>query len=166
MNNQKQETAASARELLRHTLATLAYRARKVVTDVPGEIANLKASETTRTPKEILAHICDLLDWGLSVAQGEQKWSPQSSATWDEEVERLFAALERLDSYLASDQPLGFSAEKIFQGPIADALTHVGQIALLRRIGGARVRGENYFGAQINSGQVGRDQPKPAFEFD
>ena len=71
-----------------------------------------------------------------------------------------------LDRRLASDEPLGFSPEKLFQGPIADALTHVGQITLLRRMAGSPVRGENYFKAAIAVGQVGPDQPTPRREFD
>jgi hypothetical protein len=81
-------------------------------------------------------------------------------------VARFFAALKEFDSYLASQAPLGFPSEKLFQGPVADALTHVGQIAILRRLAGAPVRGENYFKADITAGRVGAEQSGPRVEFD
>ena len=154
------------REMLRHTLATLAYRGRKAVLGAPDSFAMFRAGETSRTPNEILAHIGDLLDWALSIAQGKQAWNNSRPSAWNEEVERLFGALHEFDMYLASDSPLAVPSERLFQGPIADALTHVGQITLLRRLASAPIRGENYFVAGITSGRVGADQPAPHREFD
>ena len=132
----------------------------------PASFRDFRAFETTRTPGEILAHVGDLLDWGLSIAEGEQKWHNSSPLPWDQEVERFFAALERLEACLASGVQLHVPAEKMFQGPIADALTHVGQINLLRRMAGIPVRGENYYVAEITAGNVGREQSPPRREFD
>jgi hypothetical protein len=154
------------RELLRHTLATLAYRGGKAISNAPAHFAAFRVYETTRTPAEILAHIGDLLDWALRTAQGEQIYKRSSPLPWEEESARFFAALKALDSCLASTKSLGYPAEKIFQGPIADALTHVGQIALLRRMAGAPVRGESYFRAEIEAGRVGADQSTTRMEFD
>jgi hypothetical protein len=154
------------RDLLRHTLATLAYRGGKAVRGAPPEFAGYHAAETTRTPGQILAHVGDLLDWSLSVAKGKEEWHNSAPLAWDREVQRFFAALERFDAYLATDAPLKESAEKLFQGPIADALTHVGQIAMLRRMAGSAVRGENYHRAEIAAGRVGPDQAPPRREFD
>ena len=154
------------RDLLRHTLATLAYRGGKAVRGAPAAFAGYHAAETTRAPGQILAHIGDLLDWSLSVAKGKEEWHNSAPLAWDREVERFFAALERFDAYLASNAPLEESAEKLFQGPISDALTHVGQIAMLRRMAGSAVRGENYHRAEIAAGRVGPDQPPPRREFD
>jgi hypothetical protein len=86
--------------------------------------------------------------------------------SWDRTVERFFAGLAAFDDYLASDAALGAPAERLFQGPVADALTHVGQLALLRRVGEAPIRGENYYVADIETGAVGADQPAPRREFD
>jgi len=152
--------------LLRHTLATLAYRGGKALAGAPPEFAGFRAGPQTRTPGEILAHLGDLLDWALTLAEGNQKWHNAPALAWDEGVARFFAALERLDQRLASGAPLGSSAEKIFQGPIADSLTHVGQIAMLRRMAGSPMRGENYFVAEIAAGRVGRNQAAPRREFD
>jgi len=152
--------------LLRHTLATLAYRGGKVLRDAPPEVAQYRASGSTRTPIEILAHIGDLLDWAVALADGRHEWRDPPPTTWEREVDRFYAGLTALDQRLADDEPLGFSPERLFQGPIADALTHVGQIAMLRRMAGAPVRGENYFKAAITAGQVGPDQPGPGREFD
>jgi hypothetical protein len=156
----------SKQQLLRHSLATLAYRGGKAVRDAPASFAAFRASPTTRTPAEVLAHIGDLLDWALCLAQGRQEWHDAPPLAWDQEVARFFTALERLDAYLASEAPLGFSAEQILQAPIADALTHVGQLTMLRRMGGAPIRGENYLKADIQAGRVGAAQSAPRKEFD
>jgi len=153
------------RDFLRHTVATLAYRGGKVVRDAPPGFESLRVVESTRTPGEILAHIGDLLDWGLSMASGQPSWTDSAPLPWEREVDRFFAGLAAFEKYLASEEPLHNPAEKLFQGPIADALTHVGQLALLRRIHGAPVKGENYFKAEIAAGRVGRDQAKPKREF-
>jgi hypothetical protein len=156
----------SGRELLRHIVATLAYRGGKVLRDAPPSFASLRIGEKTRTPVEILAHIGDLLDWTFCLAKGEHRWNNSTPRDWDREVARFFESLARFDALLVSDEPLASSPEKLFQGPIADALTHVGQMALLRRLGGLPVRGENYFRADIVSGRVGPEQSAARREFD
>jgi hypothetical protein len=153
------------REMFRHTVATLAYRAAKVLRGMSAECAGFCPSEGCRTPLQILAHINDLLDWALSIAQGHQQWNNSTPSPWDEETARFFKALKLFDDYLASDLPLQAPVEKLFQGPIADALTHVGQIAMLRRMAGAPIRGENYFVADIQAGAVGVDQSPAKHEF-
>jgi hypothetical protein len=153
------------RELLRHTLATLAYRGGKAVRDAPEDFAGYRAAPGGRSPGQILAHIGDLLDWALSMLQGRAAWRNSEHLAWEPEVDRFFAALKALDDFLASDQQFSVTPEKIFQGPIADALTHVGQIAMLRRLAGCPVRGENYYVAHIETGQVGAEQPAPVREF-
>jgi hypothetical protein len=155
-----------AREMLRHTLATLAYRGGKVVRDAPSSFGDFRADNSVRTPLSILAHIGDLLEWGLSLAKGKQIWRDSKGESWSTEVARFHKCLAEFDQYLASDQPLNASAEKLFQGPIADALTHVGQIAMLRRLSAAPIRGENYFVAEIAAGRTGADQPAPKREFE
>ncbi len=154
-----------ARQLLRHTLATLAYRGGKTLRGAPDSFAGFRAAQDARTPAQILAHMGDLLDWALSIARGQQQWRDSAPLPWNEEVRRFFAALEAFDAYLASESPLEAPAEKLFQAPIADALTHAGQIALLRRLAGAPVRAENYYVAKIAIGSVGDDQPAPVREF-
>jgi hypothetical protein len=154
------------REFLRHTLATLAYRGVKAVSGAPEGFSTTRVCATSRSAGEILAHIGDLLDWALSTAMGQETWKPVPPASWEAGVERFLTGLKRFDDYLQSDAPLGAPAEKLFQGPIADALTHVGQIATLRRLAGSPVRGENYAVAEITVGRVGTDQSTKRFEFD
>lgn len=156
----------SARQLLRHAVATVAYRGGKALRGAPETFANYQAADTTRAPAEILAHLGDLFDWALATARGKQVWHSSTPLAWNAEVERFFAAVKRFDDYLASSEPLHAPAEKLFQGPVADALTHVGQIAILRRIAGAPIRGENYFAAEISAGRCGADQASPRREFD
>ena len=153
------------RELFRHTLATLAYRAGKVVRQAPEGFAEFQAGEGVRTPGQILAHLGDLLEWALSIAAGQQKWQDSKASPWEQEVRRFFAALTKLDAFLASSEPVQVPLEKLLQGPIADALTHVGQIAVLRRLARAPVKGENYYAAEVVAGRVGVEQAKPKHEF-
>lgn len=155
----------SAREMLRHTLATLAYRAGKALRGAPESFATFKAGEKTRTPAQILAHMGDLFDWALALCQGQHKWHNSDLLPWAQETERFFKSLEAFDAFLASSTPLGFPAEKLFQGPVADALTHTGQIALLRGMAGCPIRGENYFKAEIVAGRVGSKQAASVVEF-
>lgn len=156
------------REFFRHTVATLAYRGAKALRGAPPEFAGFKASPTSRTPVEILAHIGDLMVWALMLAREKSQWTDHEPLSWNEEVERFHAVMADLDAYLASEAPLASTLERLFQGPIADALTHVGQINVLRRIHGAPVKGENYSRATITAGHLGPDQapPDPKFEFD
>jgi hypothetical protein len=154
---------AAVRAFVRHTLATLAYRGGKAVRGAPANFAEFGGAE--RTPAQILAHIGDLFDWALSIARGAQKWNDSKPLPWTQEVERFHRVLQAFDDYLASGAPLHASLEKLFQGPIADALTHVGQIAMLRRLAGCPMKGENYFLAEVVSGRVGADQAGPRKEF-
>jgi hypothetical protein len=161
------EAAPNAvREFLRHTLATLAYRAEKVLRDAPREFGDFRVGPTSRTPKEIVAHLGDLTEWALGLAQGQHRWAPAPELTWTDACARFFDALYRLEKYLSSSEPLGWPAERLFQGPIADALTHTGQLAMLRRLAGVPVRGENYAKADIVAGRVGREQSSDRVEFD
>jgi hypothetical protein len=155
----------TSRQLLRHALATLAYRGGKALRGAPDSFADFRAEAKVRTPGQILAHLGDLFDWALSIAKGKQEWHDSASLPLSEGAKRLFASLEAFDAFLASDAPLECPAEKLFQGPVADALTHVGQIAILRRLAGVPIRGENYFVAEITIGRVGADQPAPKREF-
>src|SRR6267154_1020187 len=160
------ENSNTKQEMLRHTLATLAYRGAKAVRGAPDSFASFKASETTRTPAQILAHIGDLLDWALSIAKGNETWNNSEPLVWNGEIDRCHTSLKSFDDYLASDSDLSASCERLFQGPIADALTHVGQIAMLRRVAGEPMKGENYSRAKIEAGHVGADQETPKREFD
>lgn len=160
------QSATSSRELLRHSVATVAYRGGKALRGAPESFAKFKAGEKSRTPEQILAHIGDLYDWALSCAKGKQAWHDSKPLPWPQEVERFFKALQAFDDYLASDSPLGYPPEKLFQGGIADSLTHIGQIAMLRRLAGYPIRGENYFRADIVTGRVGEKQSAPVQEFD
>jgi hypothetical protein len=151
------------RELLRHTVAALAYRAARAVDGAPDTFATFDGCG--RQPIQILAHMGDLFDWALSMVQGNERWHNSTPLPWPQEKARFFAALKAFDDYLASDQHLHAAPEPLFQGPIADALTHVGQIAMMRRLAGSPTCGENFFVAKIAVGQVNAEQPAPAQPF-
>lgn len=151
-------------DLLRHALATLAYRGGKAMRGAPESFAGFRASDSTRTPLQIVTHMGDLMEWSCYLARGEKTWKDSTPQSWDHEVKHFFDALQRLDQQLAS-QPLQCKPERLFQGPIADALTHVGQIAILRRIAGVPLHGENFYAAEIVVGRVGSEQAPPKREF-
>jgi hypothetical protein len=151
------------RELLRHTLATVAYRAARALEDAPENFAGFDGAG--RTPVAILAHMGDLFDWALSMATGNPSWHNSAPLSWADEERRFLTSLSAFDDYLASAEPLLAPVERLFQGPVADALTHVGQIAMLRRLAGSPTRGENFYVAAIEVGQVGEEQPAPMQPF-
>jgi hypothetical protein len=148
--------------MLRHAVATLAYRGGKAIHSAPPEFA---AYGGARTAGAILAHVCDLFDWALTLANGTQAWHNSQPQAWEADAARFFAALEAFDRRLAARTPLAADPERLFQGPVADALTHIGQIAMLRRMAGCAIGGENYFVAQIETGRVGADQAAPIRTF-
>jgi hypothetical protein len=159
------KTMSDVQTFLRHTVATIAYRGGKTIRDAGPDFASYGSPETSRTPAKILAHIGDLMDWALSMADGSRKWNDSTPLSWEKECERFFSTLQKFDDYLASGKPLQTSPEKLFQGPIADALTHIGQLAMLRRMAGVPIKGENFFVAEIVAGRVGADQTAPRKEF-
>jgi hypothetical protein len=143
----------------------MAYRAGKALRGASASFAQFSSGEKGRTPVDILAHMGDLFDWALSISKGAETWKNSKPLTWEQEVQRFFRAVQAFDDYLASDAPLAEPAEKLFQGPIADALTHTGQINMLRRMAGCPIKGENYFRAEIVSGRVSLEQAAPVREF-
>lgn len=151
--------------LLRHTLATVAYRGAKALREAPASFANFSTGPNGRTPVQILAHIGDLYDWALSIVTGAQVWKNSEPLPWDKEVERFFASLKAFDDFLVSGNALHETPAALFQGPVADSLTHVGQIAMLRRIAGCPIKGENYHKAEIVPGRLGAGQAAPRREF-
>jgi hypothetical protein len=153
------------REFLRHTIATLAYRCSKTLRDAPTDFALFKTEQTINTPVFLLSHIADLLEWALNIARGTAQFPATVIGDWQLEKQRFYTALKALDEYLVADKPIEASFERLFQGPIADALTHTGQLALLRRMAGSPIKGENYFVANITTGLLDEDQPAPKREF-
>jgi hypothetical protein len=142
------------RELLRHLCATLAFRGGIAISDAPENFAAFRAGEKTRSAGEILAHIGDLIQGSLFLMKGEFVYLQSPPQLWSEDVKRFFTVAREFDSYLASDAPFAQPVEKIMQGPIADALTHVGQIVMLRRLAGKPIYAESYYTVEIKAGEV------------
>ena len=135
----------------------MAYRAARAVENAPENFAVFDGAG--KQPGTILAHMGDLFDWALSMATGNPSWHKSAPLKWADEVRRFFTSLGAFDRYLASAEPLLAPVEKLFQGPVADALTHVGQLAMMRRMAGSPICGENFYVAAIEAGQVGEEQP-------
>ncbi len=138
-------------------VATVAYRGGIAIVDAPESFASFRAASTTRTPGELLAHIGDLLEGSLHLLKGEMVYLTSTPLPWKQEIKRFFTAVQALDAYLASDAPLACPVEKLVQGPIGDALTHVGQIVMLRRMSGNPIRPAAYFTAEIVAGEVNEE---------
>lgn len=158
----------TTRLFLRHALATLAYRAGKTVRATPAEFGQFRTTQNASSCAEILAHMGDLMDWVLRMVKGAPSWTTATPLPWEQEIARFFAALRTLDDYLASDAPILRDPGQVFQGGIADALTHTGQLAMLRRLSGFKMKGESYAIADIVVGRVGLEQTPadPKNEFD
>lgn len=140
------------RELLRHMVATVAYRGKIAIEDAPADFGGFRATSETRSAAEVLAHIGDLLEGSCYLLKGEFVELSSQPLAWSDEVDRFMGAVKQLDDFLASDTPLAQPAEKMVQGPIGDALTHVGQIVMLRRIAGCPIGQTAYFTAEIVPG--------------
>ena len=152
--------------MLRHTVATLAYRGGKALRGAPAGVLRFRGRRSADARADSGAHVRSLR---LGADTGE--WRAASGANsnpgaWEADVARFFAATGGVRPRgWPRTRPLGCDAERLFQGPIADALTHVGQIAMLRRLAGAPIKGENYYKASIESGRTGPGQPAPVVEF-
>src|ERR1051325_6793954 len=155
-----------SRPVLRHLAATLAYRAAKVLRDVPDGFSSASFGDTTRRPVLVVAHLADLMAWAVTLVQDNVVWKAGGSGDWDVEVRRFFDNLAALDRELTTATLAPGAAEKLIQGPLADALTPVGQLAMLRGMAGAPVRPESYARAPVTAGRVGPDQAPPRGEFD
>jgi hypothetical protein len=155
-------------EFFRHTLATLAYRAAKTMRTAPESFAQFRPSPISRTPLQIVAHMGDLFDWAFSMISGQPKWNTSVPGDWQGECQRFFDSLKKFDDALASSNPVQYEIKRIFQGPVADALTHTGQLAMLRRLHGSPMKGESYNRADIQIGRISLEQtpPDPRYEFD
>jgi hypothetical protein len=151
------------RELMRHALAALAYRTTRALEEAPADFGGFEGAG--RKPAEILAHMGDLFDWALSMAEGKQRWKDSTPLDWPGEQKRFFRALAAFDAYLASGAEIHAPMERLMQGPVADALTHAGQLAMLRRLAGSPVKGENFYVADIAVGRVGAEQAAPVKPF-
>jgi hypothetical protein len=151
--------------MLRHAIAALAYRAARACENAPTGFGLVRASESTRTAGEILAHMGDLFAWAASHAKGAPEWKVAAPLPWEQEVLRFYAELGKFDTVLAGEAPIACPAERLLQGPVADALTHVGQLAMLRRLAGSPMLGENYYKADVAVGSITPSLPPAVAPF-
>ena len=137
-------------------IAAVAYRATRALEGASGDFATF--SGASKHPVRILAHMGDLFDWSLSMANGKPHWHNSKPLDWVAERDRFYSTLEALDAYLASAEPMHASIERLVQGPVADALTHVGQLAMMRRLAGEPIHGEDFYLADVAAGRVSATQ--------
>lgn len=148
--------------LLRHVLAALAYRTQKALRGAPEGFGDFAAGEGTRTPREIVRHMASVLGYARTLFVGGV-YRADPLPDLDAEVERFHAIIGDLAAHLRAGTPLReVTVEQLLQGPFADAMTHVGQLAMLRRLAGSPVASENFLLATIDADHLGPDQPEPA----
>jgi hypothetical protein len=150
------------RKLLRHFLAALAYRTQKALRGAPEEFGNFLVAEGVRTPSELVRHMTSVLGYCCTLFMGGH-YRPESLPCLKEEIERFHEMLEDLSRHIAEGTPLEgpISLERLLQGPFSDAMTHAGQLAMLRRLAGIPVAPENFVFADINPERLGVDQAEP-----
>lgn len=150
------------RRLLRHFLAALAYRTQKALRDAPAEFAEFNPGNNVRTPKELVRHMTSVLGYARTYFVGGQ-YRPAPLPSLNEEVARFHEIVESLATHISSADPLAdqATAGMLLQGPLSDAMTHAGQLAMLRRLAGSPVAPENFILADIEAGRMGIDQPLP-----
>jgi hypothetical protein len=158
----------TTRLILRHLVATIAYRAGKTVRDAPREFGDYRQTADSPSSADILAHMGDLMEWVLRLMRGEWRWTEAETSPWPDEIQRFFRTLKAVDDELATGGPIKWDPAKLIQGGLADALTHTGQLAMLRRLSGHKMKGESYARADVVVGRVGLEQapPVPRNEFD
>ena len=150
------------RKLLNHFLAALAYRTQKALREAPEDFGSFRVNDGVRTPAELVRHMPSVLGYARTYFIGGQYW-PEPLSTFEEEIERFHEMLGLLAQHLRNGDALleGMTEERLLQGPFSDAMTHAGQLALLRRLAGAPVPPENFIVAEIKEERLGRNQPDP-----
>lgn len=149
------------RAMLQHFLATLAYRTQKAVRGVPSDFGNFRTAPGVRTPTELVRHMTSVLGYARTYFVGGQYW-PEPLPSLADEVVRFHTMLEDLSRHLEQGASFGVTTpEQMLQGPLADAMTHAGQLAMLRRLAGSPVPPENFIVADIRPDRLGPDQPEP-----
>jgi hypothetical protein len=151
------------RELLRHFLAAIAYRTQKALRGAPQHYPTFSAGNRVRTPLELIRHMTALLGYVRTFFQGgSYPMKPDPLPTFQQEVGRFHEMVEAVGKLLASDAKCSISTEQLLQGPFADTMTHVGQLAMLRRLADSPVAPENFIDADIRGDRLHADQPPPA----
>jgi hypothetical protein len=148
------------RKILRHFLAALAYRTQKAIRMASDGYADFRVVPGVRTPHQIVRHMSDVLMYACAYYTGESHRA-LSAPSFAEQVDHFHEVLSELDGYIETGSPVGTTYERLLQGPLADAMSHVGQLALLRRLAGDPVPPENFIEADIEDGRVGREQKPP-----
>lgn len=142
-------------ELIRHFLSTITYRAEKALDKAPDNFPDLELRDGVRTPKEIMHHINELIIRSKARIKNENLVNlTVEPLKWEDEVNRLFFAIKELDDAVVEDQDNidPELAKRLLQGPLADVMTHIGQLAMLRRLAGSPIIGENFMSADISAG--------------
>lgn len=151
-----------SRRILQHFLAALAYRTQKALRGAPADFADFAAGNKVRTPHELIWHMTGLIGYARTMFHGGE-FKPARLATFEAEVQRFHATLAELArDFGSASLTARITDQQFLQGPLADAMTHAGQLAMLRRLQGAPVASENFIFARIQTGNVGPEQPAPA----
>jgi hypothetical protein len=149
-----------SKELLRHFLGALAYRTQKALREAPTGFGDFRAAPGVRTPRELLRHMTGVLGYARTFLVGGS-YEAEPLPDLAGEVLRFHEMLESLGELLATADAAAATSEQLLQGPLADAMTHAGQLAMLRRLAGSPVAAENFLKAEISAKHLGPDQASP-----
>lgn len=149
------------RAVLRHFLAALAYRTQKALRGAPDNFGYFQAGQKVRTPADLVRHMTSVLGYARTFFVGGH-YRAEPLADLAAEVSRFHSMLEDLARHLATDTELhGTTEERLLQGPLADAMTHAGQLAMLRRLAGSPIPPENFIQAAVDPSNLSPEQPEP-----
>jgi hypothetical protein len=146
--------------MLRHFLASIAYRVTKAIKNAPKTYPNLYIGKGARTPLKILHHITGVLTYAHSFFE-HYDTTHFDIKSWDAEVYELYNILSKIDKSFQEKNSTKITKEQLLQGPLSDSMAHIGQLLMLRRIADSPVPSENFIFADIRKGEVGPDQPDP-----
>jgi hypothetical protein len=148
--------------LIQHFLAALAYRTQKALRYAPPEFASFSAGQSVRTPHELVNHMNSVLGYAGTFFLGGSYRAPQLPE-FAAEVERFHETLTNLARLVEIESEWqSITPEQLLQGPLSDAMTHAGQLAMLRRLSGHPIPPENFVFAEIEAAKLGPDQALPA----
>lgn len=147
--------------LVKHFLAAIAYRTQKALRGAPESFADFRAGNNVRTPRELVWHMTGVLGYARTFFRGGV-WQPDQLESFADEIARFHQVLESLGGMLEQEEPgRGVSMEQLLQGPLADTMTHAGQLAMLRRLAGSPVPPENFIRATIDADNLSANQAEP-----
>ncbi len=134
---------------IQHFLKVLSYRFEKAIHNAAESYPKHASGHGIRTPLELLGHMNGVLEFAISSLKNQPRRNiPEQS--WQEQITLYYEKLKELNQLMQENSFDTDTLERILQGPLADAMTHIGQLAMMRRLANSAIAGENYFAADMS----------------